>query len=95
VAEKGSALWVLVWNYGSGLPDFFLVQLTKPGKIYQMVTKYVYKMAIKYAKWPKNIPSGHKIYQHFPFQGSPKYTQIWIFGMKRWHLATLLRISRC
>jgi hypothetical protein len=28
-----------------------------------------------------NIPSGHKIFQHFPFQGPPKYTQIGIFCM--------------
>jgi hypothetical protein len=38
----------------------------------------------------KNIPNGHKIYQDFPFQGPPKFTQIGIFGMKRNHLATLL-----
>jgi hypothetical protein len=31
-------------------------------------------MAIKYTKWPKYIPNGHKIgkYQHFPVQGPPK-----------------------
>jgi hypothetical protein len=29
----------------------------------------------------------HKIYQHFTFQGPPKYTQIWSFGMKIYHLA--------
>jgi hypothetical protein len=36
-----------------------------------------------------NIPNGHKIHQHFPFQDSPKYSQIGIFGMKINHLATL------
>jgi hypothetical protein len=37
-----------------------------------------------------NIPNGHKIYQHFPIKGPPKFTQIWIFGLKRNHLATLV-----
>jgi hypothetical protein len=31
------------------------------------------------------------IYQHFLFQGPPKFTQIWILGMKINHLATLQR----
>jgi hypothetical protein len=30
----------------------------------------------------KMIPNGHKIFQHF--------TQIWIFGLKIYHLATLV-----
>jgi hypothetical protein len=38
-------------------------------------------MAISYAKWLKNIPNGHKIYQHFPFFGPSKFTQIGILGM--------------
>jgi hypothetical protein len=29
------------------------------------------------------------MYQHFPFQGPPKFTQIGIFGLKINHLATL------
>jgi hypothetical protein len=37
-----------------------------------------------------NISKGHKIYQHFPFQGPPNCTQIGIFGMKINHLATLV-----
>jgi hypothetical protein len=32
---------------------------------------------------------GPKIDQHFPIQGPPKFSQIWIFGSKRNHLATL------
>jgi hypothetical protein len=36
------------------------------------------------------IPHGQKIYQHFPFQGPPNFTQIGIFGSKINHLATLL-----
>jgi hypothetical protein len=30
------------------------------------------------------------MYQHFAFQGPPKYSQIGIFGMKINHLATLM-----
>jgi hypothetical protein len=37
------------------------------------------------------IHNGRKIYQHFQFQGPPKYTQIGILGMKINHLATLIR----
>jgi hypothetical protein len=37
------------------LPDFFLIQHTKTGKIYQITVKYI--------KWPQNRPNGHKIYQ--------------------------------
>jgi hypothetical protein len=32
----------------------------------------------------------YKIYQHFPFQGLPK-TRIWIFGLKIFYLATLVK----
>jgi hypothetical protein len=34
-------------------------------------------------------PSVLKIYQHLPVQDTPKFTQIWIFGLKTNHLATL------
>jgi hypothetical protein len=42
----------------------------------------IYQTALKYS-------SGHKIKQLFIFQGSQKYTQVEIFGMKIYHLATL------
>jgi hypothetical protein len=63
-------------------------------KIYQNREKYTklslnYQMAIKYTKWAKSIPNGHKRYQHFPVQGPPKFAQIGIFGLKINHLATL------
>jgi hypothetical protein len=29
--------------------------------------------------------------QHLPLQDPPKFTQIWMFGLKRNHLATLLQ----
>jgi hypothetical protein len=46
-------------------------------------------MAIKYFQWQLNRPNGHKIYQDFPLQDPPKFTQIGIFGLKTNHLATL------
>jgi hypothetical protein len=39
--------------------------------------------AINYTKWPYNIPNGHKIYQHLPFKGPPKFTQIGILVWKQ------------
>jgi hypothetical protein len=35
--------------------------------------------------------NGQRKYQLFAFQGPPKFTQIWTFGLKAHHLATLLR----
>jgi hypothetical protein len=54
-------------------------------------------MTTSHTKRPYIIPNGRKIFQmvikylhqHFPFQGPPKFTQIWIFGSKTNHLATL------
>jgi hypothetical protein len=46
-------------------------------------------MIIKYTKWDLNIPNVHTIFQYYPFQGPPKYTQIGNFGIKIIHLATL------
>jgi hypothetical protein len=36
-----------------------------------------------------NIPNSHNIFQNVSFQGPPIFTQIGIFGMKRYPLATL------
>jgi hypothetical protein len=47
----------------SGLPDFS-TQFTKAEKMYHIANK---------------LPNGHKIYQPFPIQGPPKFTQIGIF----------------
>jgi hypothetical protein len=41
-----------------------------------------------YNKWMSNRPNGHKICQHVPLQVPPKFTQIRIFGLKIYHLAT-------
>jgi hypothetical protein len=73
------------------LPDFFFEQQTK--------------IANKLPKRPQNIPNGRKIYQTghkipnfheihptFPSQGFPKFTQIGIFGMKKYRLATLVQV---
>jgi hypothetical protein len=51
-----------------------------------------YHMAIKYQI--AEIPNGDKVYQRFPFQKPPKFCQIWILGLKIYHLATLLMAWR-
>jgi hypothetical protein len=54
-------------------------------------------MATKYTKWPKNRPNGYKMYQQRPLQEPLKFSQIGIFGLKIYHLATLvsaLRLNR-
>jgi hypothetical protein len=43
---------------------------------------FIYQRAI-------SMPNGYKIIQHFPILGSPKYSQIGIFEMQIYHLATL------
>jgi hypothetical protein len=50
----------------------------------------LHQMSIKYNKRPQNGPSVHKIYHPLPLQDPPKFTQIWIFGLKANHLATLI-----
>jgi predicted secreted protein len=70
------------------LPDFSLRNIPKTGGNVQNNHK-IFKMATKYTKWQLNRPKGHKIYQHLPLQDPPKFTQIGIFGLKIWHLATL------
>jgi hypothetical protein len=45
-------------------------------------------MAIKYTYWQCNLPNGNIIYQHLPLQDPRKFTKIWIFGLKIYHLAT-------
>jgi hypothetical protein len=55
-------------------------------KIYQNGHKYT-KMGIKYTYWPQNRPNVQKL-QHLPLQDPPKFTQIVIFGLKIYHLAT-------
>jgi hypothetical protein len=55
------------------------------GKKYTKLPQH-YQMAIK-------ISNDHKIYQHFPYQGPPKFTQIGIFGLKIYLLATLAQTA--
>jgi hypothetical protein len=64
----------------------------------------LYQHLEKYTRLPQNIPFGHKIYQmaikiprpnvhkiyqNLILQDPPKLTQIAIFGLKIYHLATL------
>jgi hypothetical protein len=68
----------------------------------QILLDTIYQNERKYTKFTTTLPKGyriyqmtvkysndHKIYQHFPFSGPPKFTQIGIFGLKTNHLATL------
>jgi hypothetical protein len=73
----------------TGLPDF-LDTITQKGENIPNDHK-LYQTAINNTKWPQYIHNGHKICQRFPFQGRPKFTQIWIFGFKTNHLATPAR----
>jgi hypothetical protein len=65
-----------------------LVQNTKTGKNIPNYHKLC-QMSIKCNKRLLNGQSVHKICQHIPLQDPPKFTQIWIFGLKTNHLATL------
>jgi hypothetical protein len=55
----------------------------------------MYQMVIKYTKWPLNVRNNHKLYQYFPLQGPHTFTQIWILGLKIYHLATLFETIFC
>jgi hypothetical protein len=73
---------------GPGLQDFSLFDIPKHGEIYQIAIKIpngnkIHQIAVIYSKWAENIST------FFSFQGLPKFTQIWIFGLKTNHLATL------
>jgi hypothetical protein len=69
-------------SVGSGAARFFLAKHTK-GPCNIPNDRKIYQMAV-------NIPNSHKIYQYVPCRGPPKFTQIGIFGMKIYHLATLV-----
>jgi hypothetical protein len=83
-APKKLRLLASVWR--AGLPDSFLAQHTKTGKIYQIT--------VEYTKWPQNILNGCKTDQmavkYTNIFNPPKISQIWIFGLKLCHLATLV-----
>jgi hypothetical protein len=57
---------------------FFSVQTYQNGKNIPSDHK-LYQIAIKYTTWPKTVPSGHKIFQHFPFQRTSQMYPIWDF----------------
>jgi hypothetical protein len=63
-------------TFQEGLPDFSILE-----KMYQTT--------IKYTKRQLKRPNDHIIYQHIPLQDPVQLTQIWIFGLKICHLATL------
>jgi hypothetical protein len=64
----------LFFGTGDRVARFYLVEYTKTGENIPNDQK---------------IPNGRKIYQHYPLQDPPKFTQIGIFALKICHLATL------
>jgi hypothetical protein len=65
------------------LPDFSWSKHTKVGKI--IPNDHNLKQTdINYTKCPQNIPNGHNIYQHFPFQGPPKFTLTFLYFCDFW-----------
>jgi hypothetical protein len=77
-------------KWRKNMPMTKLFQMAK--KIYQM-TKNIPNDE-KYTNWQKNTPNGRKIHKHHPLPDPQKFTQIWIFGLKIYHLATLLAWRR-
>jgi hypothetical protein len=91
--QGGPAILIrLLTRLRTGAARFFLTQCTNMGGKYTKLPRN-YQMTMKYTKWTQYIyiTSVHRIYQPFPFQGPPKFTQIGIFVLKMYLLATLLR----
>jgi hypothetical protein len=88
-ATGGRLLCRIRAGSGAGLPDFSLYKIPIRGEKYTKGPQN-YQMS-------KNMPNGCKIFKmdtkyvflKFPFQG-PKNIKIEIFGMKIYHLATLI-----
>jgi hypothetical protein len=59
----------------AGLPDFSQNNVPKGGRNYKNDHK-INQTVVKFCKWPQSVPNRHKKYQHFPFQGLPKYTKV-------------------
>jgi hypothetical protein len=71
----------------AGLPDFSWYMIPKPEKCTKQTQNVL--NGHKISQISLNIPYCHKIYQHFPILGPPKFTLIGIFILKTNHLATL------
>jgi hypothetical protein len=71
-------LFLCLFKFSSGLPDFSFFQKTKTGKNIPNFHE-LYQMSIEYNNRQNNGPSVNKFCQHLPLQDPPKCTQIWIF----------------
>jgi hypothetical protein len=69
--------------------QIFLDTIYQTGEIYTKQHIKYYKCPFRMQSCPKN-PIGHYIHQPLPYQGPPKFTQIGFFGLKIYHLATLV-----
>jgi hypothetical protein len=65
------------WRLQPGLSDFSGKNVPNEHKMYGTV--------IKYPKYPRNIPNGYKIYQHFPIWG-PIFYPNWDFWFENKHI---------
>jgi hypothetical protein len=78
-------------QFNSGLPDFF--GTTDQNEKNIPSNNKIYQTATKSNNGRKIDQNGHKIDQHLPLQGPPKFTQFGTFGLKICHLATLIQVS--
>jgi hypothetical protein len=78
------------------LPDFSWYNIPKRVK-YTKLQETISNGHTKFRKWTQNFANGHKISQmdttyvdkHLTLQDPPTFTQIGIFGLKIYRLATL------
>jgi hypothetical protein len=93
IHKKGGSSWPggQCVEAETALPDFSWYNIPKREKIYQ--NDYYVQTTLKCTKWQWNRQNWHKMYQHFSLSNTPKFTQIGIFCLKIYHLATLARES--
>jgi hypothetical protein len=86
---KGTSLTQPENSLRKNTGPFFYVEHTKTGK--NVSNNH------KNTKWSWSIQNGHKntkchkLYQHLPLQVHPIVSQIGIFSLKKYHLATLFQ----
>jgi hypothetical protein len=86
-----SLVWfggILFQHSGQVCQIFLDLKFQNGGKYTKLPLNY--QMVTDYTKCPKYILNCHRAYQPFQFQGPRKFTQIGIFGLKIYHLATLI-----
>jgi hypothetical protein len=77
-------------SVGSRVARFFWYYIPNNHKIYVPKDDKTYHVTTRYVKWPQNVTNDLKICHHFRVQDPLNFIQIGIFGMKIYHLATLV-----